>query len=131
MIATVTKFAGAILVAALINTDAAVAGDISKVTGNIAGNVPLKVVILDEHFRDIGRTPDYKTGGFSIELKVKVSRYHWEVFAPNDVEPCDKKRDETNSSINVKCLHSKAEKKQPSPIAAPTDFSAKRWGAAM
>jgi hypothetical protein len=127
--ATTTKSAGTVLIAALISTGAAVADDISKVTGTVGGDIPLKVVILsaDGRFRDIGRTPDYKTGSFSIDLKEKVSKYHWEVFAPKDVEPCDKKRDEIKSSINVKCLHSKVEEKQatihpsPSPTAAPTD----------
>ena len=122
LMATTTKSAGAVLIAALISTGTAVADDISKVTGNIGGNIPLKVVILsaDGRFREIGRTPDYKTGSFSIDLKEKVSKYHWEVFAPKDVEPCDKKRDETKSSLNVKCLRSKAEEKPPSPTAAPS-----------
>jgi hypothetical protein len=84
---------------------AAAAGSISKVQVNNAGSTPLKVVILtaDGNFVDIGRTPDYKTGSFSIDLKQKVSKYHWEVFAPGAVEPCQKLRDETSSSITVQC----------------------------
>src|SRR5579872_273538 len=105
LMAATAKSTGAVLIAALISTGTAAADDISKVTGNIVGKVPLRVVILsaDGRFRDIGRTSEFKTGNFSIDLKEKVSKYHWEVFAKGELSPCDKKRDVATSSITAKC----------------------------
>jgi hypothetical protein len=98
----------------------AAADGISTVAVNNDGKIPLKVVILtaDGGFVDIGRTPDYKIGSFSIDLKKKVSKYHWEVFAPGDVEPCQKLRDETKSSITVRCDQAKASVPLPLPPLA-------------
>jgi hypothetical protein len=108
---------------------AAAADNISTVTVNNNGKIPLKVVILDAAFADIGRTSDYKTGSFSIPLKKQVGKYHWEVFAPGDVEPCQKLRDETKSSITVQCQHSKAEDKPPPPAPEPLLLTmGKKWG---
>jgi hypothetical protein len=92
------------------------AGSISTVTVNNTGKLPLKVVILDMGKSDIGRTADYKTGSIgSITLKTTVSKYHWEVFAPGDVEPCQVGHDETRLSITVGCQVSKAEEKKGRP----------------
>jgi hypothetical protein len=87
--------------------------EIAAVAVNNGGKLPLKVVILDADFKELGRTSDYKTGSFSVELKTHVSKYHWEVFAPGDVEPCQKLRDETKNSISVGCDHTKAPEKLP------------------
>jgi hypothetical protein len=89
-----------------------------KVTNG--GKIPLKVVILDAvKFSEIGRTPDYKIGSFDLELTQHVSKYHWEVFAPGDKEPCQKQRDETKPAITVRCDHTKeSEKLPPLPVAA-------------
>jgi len=89
-----------------------------KVTND--GKVPLKVVILDAvKFSELGRTPDYKTGTFVVDLNQHVSKYHWEVFAPGDKEPCQKLRDETKPAITVHCDHTKeSEKLPPLPMEA-------------
>jgi hypothetical protein len=94
---------------------------VEAVTVNNAGKIPLKVVILDMGKYDIGRTPDYKLGSIpAITLNKPVTKYHWEVFAPGDQEPCQIGHNETNSSITVQCQHSKTEEKPPlQPIALP------------
>jgi hypothetical protein len=84
---------------------------VTRVTVTNSGSIPLKVVILDEHSKELGRTSDYKTGSFSIALNPHVSKYRWEVFAPGDKEPCQEQRDETKSSITVQRQRSKAAEK--------------------
>lgn len=81
---------------------------LEKVAVTNSGQVPLKVVVLDSGLVDIGRTSDYKTGSFSIQLKKGVVKYHWQVFAPGAKEPCQQQRDETKSSISVQCQRPKA-----------------------
>jgi hypothetical protein len=86
------------------NAAKAAPDNISTVTVNNDGKVPLKVVILDMGKYDIGRTPDYELGSMPpITLKQKVAKYHWEVFAPGAKEPCQVGHDETRSSITVHC----------------------------
>jgi hypothetical protein len=121
-VVTTVKFTGAAFIAVLISTGTAAADEYSKVTGNIAGKVPLKVVILTDKSVEIGRTNDYQTGAFSIPLRdkqgkeAKVSKYHWEAFAKGEATPCDKNRDVTTSSIpTIPRLHTCEEK------AAATD----------
>jgi hypothetical protein len=100
--------------------------EFSTVTVNNTGKMPLKVVILDMGKIDIGRTPDYKSGSLPpITLKMPVSKYHWEVFAPGDVEPCQIGHDETKSSITVGCQRSKADEKLP--IALPRLILGTKW----
>jgi hypothetical protein len=74
-----------------------------SVTNN--GKMPLKVVILDaDKFKEIGRSGnDFKKGSFDVPLKPGATKYHWQAFRPGDVEPCQKKRDETIGSISVGC----------------------------
>jgi hypothetical protein len=89
---------------ALIGVGTAAADEFSKVTGNITGKVPLKIIILNDKSVEIGRTSDYQLGSFSIPLReqgkdAKVGRYRWEAFAKGDAGPCDKDRDVTTSSI--------------------------------
>lgn len=98
---TTTKCAGAFFIAVLISIGTASADDISKVTGNVGGKVPLMVTIVsaDGRSRELGRMTDYKTGSFSIDLKEKVSKYHWQAFKKSETTPCDKNRDVTTSSI--------------------------------
>jgi len=82
----------------------AAAGTIKTVHVDNNGKMPLKVVILQEQkFSELGRTPDFKKGSFDVDLKTPVAKYHWEVFRPGDLEPCMKKRDETSASISPKC----------------------------
>jgi hypothetical protein len=109
--------------------DKATADNISTVTVNNDGKVPLKVVILDMGKYDIGRTPDYKLGDMPpITLKQKVSKYHWEVFAPGAQEPCQVGHDETRSSITVHCQPSKAEEKPATPVSLPLPVEiGKKW----
>jgi hypothetical protein len=95
------KSTGVAFIAALIFTGTAAADEFSKVTGNISGKVPLKIVILNDKLVEIGRTSDYQTGSFSISLRDKVSKYHWEAFAKGESNPCDKNRDVTASSITT------------------------------
>jgi hypothetical protein len=101
---------------------------IATVTVNIQGKVPLKTVILSDPGKsDIGRAnPDnYLKPGSSPTITLhdqqnkptKVSKYHWEVFAPGDVEPCAVGHDVTASSITVACERSKAEEQRPQPLA--------------
>lgn len=83
-----------------------------KVTNT--GRIPLKVVILDAvKFTEVGRSPDYRIGSIVVDLSQHVSKYHWEVFAPGDKEPCLKQRDETKPAITVRCDHTKESEKLP------------------
>jgi hypothetical protein len=107
--------------------DTAAAG-VLTVTVNNTGKIPLKVVILDMSKNDIGRTPDYKTGSIPpITLKQNVTKYHWEVFAPGDVEPCQIGHDETKSSITVQCQRSKAEEKPPITLPRLISDLSTKW----
>jgi hypothetical protein len=103
-----------------------------KVSVTNGGSVPLKVVILDAGFADIGRTPDYKTGSFDVTLKKGVAKYLWEVFMPGAVEPCQKKRDETKDTITVQCQAANVPAKVPDaahmPVTRPvTETSGAQW----
>jgi hypothetical protein len=99
-----------------------------KISVTNSGDVPLKVVILDTGFIDIGRTPDYKTGTFEITLRHGVAKYHWEVFTPGAVEPCDKLRNVSESSIKVHCQRPKAPDAAHMPITMPvTETSGTKW----
>jgi hypothetical protein len=73
-----------------------------SVTNN--GKMPLKVVILDEKFKEIGRSgSDFKKGSFTVSISPAATKYHWEAFRVGDLEPCVKKRDETSGSISLGC----------------------------
>jgi hypothetical protein len=99
-----------------------------KVTVTNGGQVPLKVVILDTSFVDIGRTADYQTGSFDIRLKHGVAKYHWEVFTPGAVEPCDKRRNITTDAITVQCQRPRAPDAAHMPVTMPvTETSGTAW----
>jgi hypothetical protein len=82
-----------------------VAHAFDKISVNNKGKMPLKVVILDaDKFKEIGRSGnDFKKGSFDVSLKPAATKYHWQAFRPGDLEPCEKKRDETSGSISVGC----------------------------
>jgi hypothetical protein len=130
--ATTAKFAGTILITALIGAVTAAADDISEVSVTNSGKLPLKVVILSEPgFGDLGRSSSIVSGHSghgTVHLKSKVKTYHWEVFAlgpdgQQDKEPCDSdhRKGVSASSITVGCDHTIAEqKKPPAPPPAAT-----------
>ena len=76
-----------------------------KISVTNGGKMPLKIVILDaDKFKEIGRSgSDFKKGSFDVPIKPAATKYHWEAFRPGDLEPCQKKRDETAGSISVGC----------------------------
>jgi hypothetical protein len=130
--ATTAKFAGTILITALIGAVTAAADDISEVAVTNSGKLRLKVVILSEPgFGELGRSssPDFISGNSghgTVHLKSRVKTYHWEVFAlgpdgHQDTEPCDSdhRRGVSASSITVGCDHTIAGGKKPAPPAAP------------
>ena len=128
--AMTAKFAGTILITALIGAVTAAADDISVVSVTNSGKLPVKVVILSEPgFGELGRSssPDFISGSGTVHLKSKVKTYHWEVFAKGpdgrqDSEPCDSdhRRGVTASSITVRCDHTMTAAKPPPPSTAPT-----------
>jgi hypothetical protein len=134
-IRTAAKFAGTILITALIAVVTAAADDISMVSVTNSGKLPLRVVILSEPgFGELGRSssPDFISasgGNGKITLKNKVNKYHWAVFAKGpdgrqDGEPCDSdhRKGVSASSITVGCDHTIAEQKRP-PAPPPATAS--------
>jgi hypothetical protein len=131
--ATTAKFAGTILITALIGAVTAAADDISEVAVTNSGKLRLKVVILSEPgFGELGRSssPDFISGNSghgTVHLKSKVKTYHWEVFAlgpdgHQDTEPCDSdhRKGVSASSITVGCDHTMTAAKPPAPPPAAT-----------
>jgi hypothetical protein len=122
----------------LIGAVTAAADDISEVAVSNTGKLPVKVVILNTTFGELGRSssPDFISGNSghgTVHLKSKVKTYHWEVFAlgadgQQDKEPCDKKRDVSASSITVHCDHTMTAAKPPPPPPLPAFAeTGKKW----
>ena len=133
--ATTAKFAGAVLIPVMISAGTAAADDISEVNVTNSGKLPVKVVILNITWGELGRTssPDFISGSGGsgkVTLKKKVNQYHWEAFAlgpdgRQDKEPCDSdhKSGVSAPSIKAQCDHTMAGQ-TPAPAAAPPPAAA-------
>jgi hypothetical protein len=138
-----TAIAGAVFIPVLIGAGTAAADDISVVNVTNSGKLPVKVVILNITFGELGRTssPEFVSGsggGGKATLKTKVNQYHWEAFAKGpdgrqDIEPCDSdhRRGVSASSITAHCDHTMAAQtpapapqKTPAPAPAPPPTAA-------
>jgi hypothetical protein len=112
--ATTAKSVGAALIATVIGAGTAAADDAWEVTVKNDGKLPLKVVILNKDFGEVGRTSDFITDTVTLKLDPKKkSAYHWEAFARGDPVPCATQQNVSTSSITVHCDHTKAEERNP------------------
>lgn len=113
-LATVGKSGiSAVLIAALLGVDTAAAEDISEVSVTNTGKLPVRIVILNTTFGELGRTADFITRSGKVTLQKKVSKYHWEAFARGDPVPCVKQQNVSAPSITVRCDRTKAEENNP------------------